>query len=41
MKDLKIIKEQYQNEEKNEYLINYKIDELPTFFWYKNLDYIQ
>lgn len=40
MKDLKIIEEKYQNETKNEYLINYKIDELPTFSWYKSLDYI-
>ena len=40
MKDLKIIEEKYQNEKKNEYLINYKIDELPTFSWYNNLDYI-
>ena len=40
MKDLKIIEEKYQNEIKNEYLINYKIDELPTFSWYNRLDYI-
>ena len=39
MKDLKIIEEKYQNEKKNDYLINYKIDKLPSFSWY-NSDYI-
>ena len=39
MKDLKIIEEKYLNENKNDYLITYKIDKLPSFSWY-NLDYI-
>ena len=39
MKNLKIIEEKYQNENKNDYLVIYQIDELPNFSWY-NSDYI-
>ena len=39
MKDLVIIEEKYQNDKKNDYLIDYKIKELPKFSMY-NLDYI-
>ena len=39
MDNLKIEKEYYDNKEKNNYLIKYKIDKLPTFYEY-NLDYI-
>ena len=39
MENLKLQKEQYENEKKNEYYINYTIDNLPNFSKY-NLDYI-
>ena len=39
MKDLVIIEEKYKNDKKTDYLLDYKIEELPKFKMY-NLDYI-
>ena len=39
MKNLTIVDEKYKNEKRNDYIINYKIDILPSFSW-GNLDYI-
>ena len=40
MRKLQIIKEEYKNEEKNNYLISYKIDELPEYSEDNKNDYI-
>jgi len=39
MKNLTIINEKFQNKKRNDYLIDYKVDNLPSFSWY-NLVYI-
>ena len=39
MKDLKIIEQKYENEEKTKYSIIYQIEKLPRFSWYDS-DYI-
>ena len=39
MRDLKIIEQKYENEQKTKYLIIYQIEKLPRFSWYDS-DYI-